>query len=381
MTILVLSQVFPPRHGGSGRWLWELYRRLRSATVHVAAGEVPGAAEFDLTSVLPTTRLPLDLQSWGLLSPAGVLGYARAFHALRRVVRSCAPDAIHCGKCLPEGLLAVAVKRWSGIPFVCFVHGEELTLARTSRELRVLTRVVLGAAEKVVANSRNTRRLLIEDWQVPSTSIVVMHPGVDTTRFVPAPADAGLRRARGWADRRVVLTVGALQKRKGQDMMIRSLPAIRAACPDVLYAIAGVGVERPYLEALVVELGVGDVVQFCGVPPEGELVSYYQQCDLFALPNRQVGWDFEGFGIVSLEAQACGKPVILGASGGTIETIDPGVTGELVACDEPEPLARAVIALLSQPGRRASMGASAREFVTDRFDWQVLTRQAEALFI
>ena len=118
-----------------------------------------------------------------------------------------------------------------------------------------------------------------------------------------------------WTGRRVVLTVGALQKRKGQDMMIRALPAIRQRCPDVLYAIVGEGWERPYLESLVAELSVADLVQFRATPADDELIECYQQCDLFALPNRQVGWDFEGFGIVLLEAQACGKPVVTGQSG------------------------------------------------------------------
>jgi len=175
-----------------------------------------------------------------------------------------------------------------------------------------------------------------------------------------------------------VLTVGALQKRKGQDMLIRALSAIRTRVPNVLYAIAGEGWEHRYLEALAREHGVDDIVQFRGAPRFAELVECYQQCDLFALPNRTIGWDFEGFGIVLLEAQACGKPVLAGRSGGTAETIQPGVTGELVDCETPEPLADAVAGLLNAPERLAEMGARAREWAVDRFDWRVLAREAEA---
>jgi phosphatidylinositol alpha-1,6-mannosyltransferase len=160
-------------------------------------------------------------------------------------------------------------------------------------------------------------------------------------------------------------------------MMIRALPAIRRRCPDVLYAVVGEGWEQSYLDQLVREHGVSDLVQFLGVPGDAELIECYQQCDVFALPNRQVGWDFEGFGIVLLEAQACGKPVITGLSGGTSETLVPTETGELVECDTPDRLAAVVADLLEDPARRAKMGGHAREWAVRRFDWQVLSRQAK----
>jgi phosphatidylinositol alpha-1,6-mannosyltransferase len=380
MTILLLSHVFPPRVGGSGRWFWELYRRLPDVKVHVVAGDVAGAAAFDRTADLPITRLSLDFAGWGLLSARGAASYARSALTLNRVVQQHQPDVIHCGKSLPEGLLAVAIKRWRGTPFYCYAHGEELTLARTSRELAVLTGVVLRAAAKVVANSRHTKKILLDEWRVPEAKIAVMHPGVDTTRFAPATSSADIRCRLGWADRRVILTVGALQKRKGQDMMIRALPAIRARCPDVLYAVIGEGWKHAYLRDLAGRLGVADLVQFRGVPADDELVECYQACDVFALPNRQVGWDFEGFGIALLEAQACGKPVIAGLSGGTSETLEPGRTGELVSCDSPDLLAVTTAAMLEEPARRAAMGRCGRQWVVERFDWDILTRQASALF-
>ena len=95
----------------------------------------------------------------------------------------------------------------------------------------------------------------------------------------------------------------------------------------------------------------------------------YQQCDLFVLPNRQVGQDIEGFGMVLLEAQACGKPVIAGASGGTAETMQPGETGYVVPCDQPDELAAMVAELLLDPDRRTRMGEAARSWVVEQFDW------------
>jgi phosphatidylinositol alpha-1,6-mannosyltransferase len=356
----------------------------------VLAGRAPGDADFDRTAGLRIERLTRPFGSWGLLSPNGWVGYGAAWRQVRGAMRVRRPQAIHCGKCLPEGLAAVLATRGgrvsssggqgSGLPIWCFAHGEELTLARTSRELRRLTDAVLRRATRVVANSQHTGRLLTGDWRVAPDRVVVLTPGVDTTRFVPAAADELVRARLGWSGRRVILTVGALQKRKGQDMLIRALPAIRRACPDVLYAIAGEGWERQYLVRLAGEVGVADAVRFLGVPDESEIVRLYQQCDLFALPNRQVDWDLEGFGIVLLEAQACGKPVIAGASGGTAEAIASGETGELVSCEEPATLAQACISFLENPVKRAEFGERGRQRVEQRFDWPVLARRAADLF-
>jgi phosphatidylinositol alpha-1,6-mannosyltransferase len=269
-------------------------------------------------------------------------------------------------------LIALVIRRLMGIPFWCYVHGEELTLAHSSKELKWLNERVLSHAERIIANSQHSKDMLMNVWRVIAERITVIHPGVDTTRFHPSPRSPALRARLGWENRQVVLTVGALQKRKGQDMFIRALPAIRRRCPTILYSMIGEGWERDYLDGLVREFDVADVVQFRGAPDDAELVDCYQQCDLFALPNRRVGWDFEGFGIALLEAQACGKPVVAGLSGGTAETMKVPDTGALVSCDTPQPLADIVCALLADPDRRAAMGASAREWVVNTFDWNVV---------
>jgi phosphatidylinositol alpha-1,6-mannosyltransferase len=380
VTILLLAEVFPPTKGGSGRWLWELYRRLSDIDVRIIAGETTGAKSFDRSTTLPILRIPLRFSGWGLSHPRSGLQYIRAFMQIRRALLESRPDVIHCGKCLPEGLLAVMIKATWGIPFVTYVHGEELTLAHTSRELTGLTRKVLREASTVIANSHHTKQILVKDWSVPDDRLVVMHPGVDVTRFAPAPMNAAVRARLGWANRRVLLTVGALQRRKGQDMMIRALPAIRARCPDVLYAMVGEGWERAYLDELVAQQGVTDLVQFSSPHGDDDLINCYQQCDVFALPNRQVGWDFEGFGISLLEAQACGKPVIAGASGGTAETIVPGETGYLLSCDTHKQLAEVAANLLDDAAQRSRMGACGRARVVERFDWSVLVEQARRTF-
>jgi phosphatidylinositol alpha-1,6-mannosyltransferase len=155
---------------------------------------------------------------------------------------------------------------------------------------------------------------------------------------------------------------------------------VRCAVPDVLYVIVGEGERRRCLEQLVQELGLKGHVQFRGEPSDEELVACYQQCDLFVLPNREVQGDIEGFGMVLVEAQACGKPVIAGASGGTAETLVKGKTGLVVDCRAPEPLAAAVTDLLTDDARRAAMGQAAAQWARTAFAWDRLaTMAAEAL--
>ncbi len=376
---LLLSQVFPPQTGGSGRWFWEIYRRLPREMVRVVAGDYAGAAEFDATHDLDVERLRLNFPSLGIASFAGLRRYLGLARRLRRRVRAEQIGAIHCGCTWPEGVAAWLVKQTTGTPFLVYVHGEELSYR--GRELAWLRLRVFGGAAMVVANSRNTLRLLRDEWHVSETKLRLLYPGVDIERFTPAETCAATRDRLGWTGRTVVLTAGRLQKRKGHDMMIRALPQIRHNVPDVLYSIVGEGEERTALERLVAELGMGEHVQFRGETADDELIECYQQCDLFALPNRTVRGDFEGFGMVLLEAQACGKAVLAGDSGGTSETMSLGdgefpQTGTIVSCVEPGPLAQRVVRLLSDDELRTNMGKAGREWAATRFGWDVLSRQA-----
>jgi phosphatidylinositol alpha-1,6-mannosyltransferase len=395
--VCLLARVFPPQTGGSGRWLWEVYRRMPAGAVAVAADDFAGADDFDHTHHLRIERLPLDWPSWGIATLAGWRNYRAARRAVGRLVSAHGANsqlptahggiAIHCGCCLPEGFIAWMLKQTRGIPYVCYVHGEEMNYTGSSRELTWMVRRVLAGADYLIANSRNTLRILTDDWHVPPARVRLLHPGVDTGKFCPAERDESIRRRLGWgaasgnnAQRPVVLTAGRLQRRKGQDQMIRAVDIIRRSVPDVLYAIVGDGDDRARLEGLVDELDLRRHVQFQGECDDQTLVDCYQQCDLFVLANRQEGRDIEGFGMVLLEAQACARPVIAGDSGGTAETMQVGRTGLIVDCRGPQPLADTVAGLLADADRRAAMGAAAREWVVGHFDWQALAAQAAAMF-
>jgi phosphatidylinositol alpha-1,6-mannosyltransferase len=359
MTTLVLGAQFSTAVGGAGRWLSELYARLPREQFVLMDSKV--------------MQSPHDLQT---------------LRAVQRTISERRITRVHCGRSLPEGWAALAVKLWRGVPYACHVHGEEVNLVSgagrgglmSSRRFRLMTRAVLAGARGLLANSHNTADILRTQWHVPAERVHVLHPGVDTERFTPAPAHTEIRQLLGWSNRSVVLTVARLQERKGHAVMIEALTQVRTVVPDVLYAIVGAGEERKRLESLVAESGLGGHVQFLGEVSDDTLVQCYQQCDLFVLPNRRVGRDIEGFGMALVEAQACGKPVVAGCSGGTAETMRVPETGWLVPCNTPAVLATAVSRLLCARGARARMGTAARTWAVEQFDWTHLVERAGRLF-
>ncbi|MHB8974340.1 MAG: glycosyltransferase family 4 protein [Pirellulaceae bacterium] len=379
-TMLLLSELFPPKTGGSGRWFWEIYRRLPREQVVVVAGEDPREADFDRTHDLRITRIPLSWREWGVIDFQATRNYARAYRAVRRVLRENDGQCVHCGRLLPEGWIAWLVNKICGTPYLCYVHGEELSYGLASRQLGWMMRRVLNGMDYAIANSRNTASILRDQWNVPADRIRLLHPGVDVERFVPMARDLEIRNKLGWQDRPVVLTVGRLQERKGHDTLIRALSQIRKTIPNVLYCIVGDGEQRPRLEELAQANGLRDYVQFRGEIDDSDLIECYQQCDLFVLPNREVNGDIEGFGMVLLEAQACGKPVVAGASGGTAETMRIPETGRTVPCDGPDELAQMIVELLSDPPLRDQMGRAARQWTVERFSWESLSQEASDLF-
>jgi phosphatidyl-myo-inositol dimannoside synthase len=380
MTTLLVSNIFPPKTGGSGRWFWEIYRRLPRENFLVAAGEHPDAPAFDATHNLRVTRLPLEMRNRAISNWRSLKHYVRTVRAVRRLAKQENVGMIHAARPLSEGLVARMVRLRTGIPYCCYTHGEDINIATTSRELKWLTRRVLRIANAVIANSNFTRDLLLNDWGIPPERVRLLHPGVDCEYFRPAPPDAEVRKRLGWEGRQVILTVGRLQRRKGQDVMIEVVARLRERFPNVLYAVVGDGDERPRLNDIVARLGVAPHVQFLGEVKDSELLHCYQQCDVFALPNRAVGKDVEGFGMVLLEAQACGRPVLTGASGGTAETMRNGETGVVVACDRADEPATALAQMLDDGEKLDRMGRAGREWVGGKFNWPALASEARGVF-
>lgn len=378
--VLLFSEIFPPVKGGSGRWFWEVYTRIQQNDVVIAAGKSNVESEFDQISPLNTYRLPLNSSSWGLKSVTGLKFYWRIFRLVRQIIKQENIEVIHCGRCLPEGFIGYLINKTMGIPYICFIHGEDVETAATSRELSWIVKKALSGAKYLVCNSQNTATILLNTWHTASAKTKVINPGVDTKRFVPAEYNSEIRTALGWNERPVILTVGRLQERKGHDMMIKALPAIKEQVPDILYAIIGDGEQRPLLDSLVNKLGLIENVMFMSEISDDQMIQCYQQCNLFILPNRTVGRDIEGFGMVLVEAQACGKPVIAGNSGGTAETMLVGESGYIVDCTSVGSMVEQIIPILKDTKLASRMGARGCAHVNVNLDWQGLSQQAKQLF-
>jgi phosphatidylinositol alpha-1,6-mannosyltransferase len=170
--------------------------------------------------------------------------------------------------------------------------------------------------------------------------------------------------------KRVIVTVGRLVDRKGHDMIIRALPKVLNDIPETVYLIVGRGPTEERLQALAREVGVENHIVFCGFVPEAELLAHYHAGDVFAMPNREVRGDTEGFGIVFVEAGACGKPVIAGRSGGAVEVVAEGVTGFLVNPLDVHEIAETLTTLLQNRDLAARMGEAGRARVEQHYNYQ-----------
>ncbi len=254
-------------------------------------------------------------------------------------------------------------------------HGRELLLRPLSRSPKaqkaydLLRRRMVGRADHIFPVSRYTAGLLGE-LGVDEDRMSVVGNGTDPKRFVPMDVSAA-RASLGLEQARVILTVGRLTPRKGIDTVIRALPSVIERVPNAVYMVVGEGEDRTRLEELAHERGVSDHVLFEGTVPFSQLPSTYNLCDVFVTPSRSAPPSVEGFGIVFLEANACGKPVIGARSGGIPDAIVDGETGLLVEPDDEPALAEALISLLSDPARCQALGAAGRDRVERACTWDV----------
>lgn len=377
---LLVTENFPPKPGGSGRWFWELYSRLPKSEYAVFAGTGVETDKFDEMSTLDISRFNLSSPEWGFLSVKGLLFYITTVWQIKKQIKLKNITNLHCGRVLPEGVMAWILNILTGIPYSCYVHGEDLETAASSREQSFLCKQVIKRATHIICNSHNSAGLVAKFGEAARSKAIVLHPGVDSNKFIPAEPNFEIRTALNWLNKKVVITVGRLQARKGQDMMIRALPAIKKEVPNILYAVIGDGDCLESLQNLAAELDVADSVQFLREISDQQMIQCYQQCDLFILPNRTIDKDIEGFGMVLVEAQSCGKPVIAGDSGGTRETMSIGHSGFIINATIPANIATNIIDLCKNETELARMGKQGRKHVLQNLDWQALVQQAKSFF-
>lgn len=374
--LLVLAELFLPTKGGTAVWAAEVYRRLGGKEIHIVTANVPGAAEVD--AVHPNSIHRIDLRRVPWLRPESLAMYVRLFFMSLWLALSHRFDAIHAFRALPEGLAAWAVARLTLRPVVIYAHGEELTTWGKGGKYKAM-RFALRHADRVIANSEFTRNELI-NMDIHPERITLIYPGVDVERFRPRLPCDDLKRHIGLAPgEKLILSVGRLSRRKGFDHVIQALPALAKAGLGVQYALIGIGEDHDYLLNLARENGVSERVHLLGhVSPE-DLPRWYNACDIFAMPNREINGDTEGFGMVFIEAAACGKPAIAGLAGGTGSAVIDGETGLRVAGDSPSKVAQALYKLFVDDEliRRLSSAGQARAL--QNFSWDAVARKTKEL--
>ena len=323
--LLMLTELFLPTKGGTAVMFEDDCRRLGGRSTHIVTAAVPGDAAFDIGHPNSIHRLNLRRYAW--LKPESLAMYTRMFLKAAKLALTNRFDAVLAGRALPEGLVAWAAGRLAGSRVVIYAHGEELTGWGRGRKFRTMC-FALRHADTVLANSDFTRDTLVSLIGVPPARIAMAYPTVDAQRFRPGLPSDDLRRSIGiGASQKLVLSVGRLQRRKSFDQVVRALPGLVARGLDVHHAIVGIGEDREYLENMAAELGVRERLHLLGHVPPDDLPRWYNACDVFAMPNRDIDGDTEGFGIVYLEANACAKPAVAGITGGTGSAVQDGLNG------------------------------------------------------
>ncbi len=365
LSCLMLTEIFLPTKGGTAVSFDDDFRRLGGKEVHIITADVPGAKEFDRLHPNTVHRLGLKRVPW--LKPESALMYAKFFGRALSLAMTRHIDAVFSGRALPEGLCAWAVARLRRKPVLIYAHGEELTGWGRGGKFKAMC-FALRHADWVLSNSDFTRDTLVDLIGVDPKHIAIVYPTVDEQRFRPGlPAD-DLRTSIGLSgEQKLILSVGRLQRRKGFDNVIRSLPALIEQGLDVHYALIGIGEDHDYLTSLAQELGVAQRIHFLGHVSYDDLPRWYNACDLFAMPNRDIDGDTEGFGLVYLEAAASGKPSVAGNTGGTGSAVADGETGLRVNGEEVKEIITSLARLLSDPVQAEMMGRQGRERVLANF--------------
>jgi len=342
---LVLTELFLPTKGGTAVWFDEVYRRLGDKDTHIVTASVPGDTEYDRSHPNTVHRLQLHHSRW--IRPASLGIYLKFFFKALALGLSRRFEAVHAGRVLPEGWVSWFVARMIRKPLVIYAHGEEITTwSRRPRRLKAM-RFAYRHADAVIANSDFTRGELLK-LGVSAERIQLIHPGVDLERFHPAYETDDLRQSVGVGEKdKLILSVGRLSRRKGFDQVIQSLPALRQQGLNVHYAIIGIGEDQDYLQRLACEREMAEWVHLLGHVAMEDLPRWYCAADVFAMPNREINSDTEGFGMVFVEAAACGTPSVAGLAGGTGAAVLDGETGLRVDGADGAQVAEGLIRLLT----------------------------------
>jgi phosphatidylinositol alpha-1,6-mannosyltransferase len=374
-TTLFITNDFGPRAGGIETFVHGLIERLPRGSVIVYTSAQPDSDKFD-AKWLSEFGVEVVRDRSKILLPT-----LRVIKACQKLVKSRKLTRVAFGAAAPLGIMARSMRSAGAEKIVALTHGHEVWWAKVppfsfainfmSKNIDAITYLgdyTRGEISKAISKNDVSK-------------LVQIAPGIDVDHFVPTDSSE-LRAQLGLADKAVIISVGRLVHRKGQDKLISALPAIRAAVPNVHLVLVGVGPHQKFLENLVAKLNVADCVTFIGRINYSELPKYICVGDIFAMPSRSrfFGLEVEGLGIVYLEASACGLPVVGGKSGGAPDAVLVGETGVVVDGTNASEIAEACIDLLNNPELCALMGATGRAWIIENWRWEIwATKYAELL--
>ena len=364
MKHLLVTNDFPPKIGGIQSLLWEWWRRLPPDSFAVLTSPYAGAAEFDAEQPFRVERVREPV-----LLPHPVM--VRRIDTLAEDIGAA---LVVLDPAVPLGLVGPSLR----LPYDVVLHGAEVTVpGRIPGSRHVLGTVLRGARHVVSAGEYAAREA--ERAAGRALPVTVVPPGVDVERFRPltAPERCAARARFGIPpEAELVVSISRLVPRKGFDVAIRAVAALAPGRPELVLAIAGSGRDERRLRRLASDLAAP--VRFLGRVAHDDLALLYGCADVFTMAcrTRWGGLEQEGFGIVFVEAAACGTPQIAGDSGGAAEAVVDGVTGRVISRPERwNDVAGAIEELLDDDDRRSAMSAASRERAVSEFSYDVLARR------
>jgi phosphatidylinositol alpha-1,6-mannosyltransferase len=373
-TTLFITNDFGPRAGGIETFVHGLVQRLPKGSVIVYTSAQAATSDFD-AKWLQDFGVEVIRDRSKILLPT-----PRVIKTCQRLISERKLSKVAFGAAAPLGIMAKSMRSAGAKKIVALTHGHEvwwskmppfnLAIRHMSKHLDSIS--YLGDYTKSEISKALPKSNL--------SKLVQIAPGIDVEHFVPTDS-SNLRAELGLTDKSVIISVGRLVHRKGQDMLIASLPAIKTAVPNVHLVLVGVGPHQAYLEKLAIKLQVSDCITFIGRINYAELPEYICLGDVFAMPSRSrfFGLEVEGLGIVYLEASACGLPVVGGSSGGAPDAVLVGETGVVVDGTNVSEIAQACIELLNNPELSALMGANGRTWITQNWRWDIWATKFTAL--
>lgn len=368
--MLIATLDFPPMVGGVAQYLSGLARNLAYDKIILLAPEMDGAEEFDKKQDYKIYRKKLISRSvflWPKWLPL--------LYHLFKIVRREKIEVVFVAQVLPIGTAAFIIKKILGIPYVVSCHGMDILTGKSSWRKAKLMNKIFAQAEFVVSNSEYTKNELIK-FGVPQEKIKIVYPCPAEVVEPTQEKIEEIKNRYNLGGKKIILSVSRLVSRKGQDKVIEAMPKILEAVPEARYVIVGDGGERKKLEELTNGTGGREKIIFTGMVDVEYLAALYSLCDVFIMVSRQKGGDVEGFGLVYLEANQYGKPVIAGRSGGVREAVIDGSTGILVDPLDVNQISEALIKLLEDDSLANQLGERGRERVKKEFSW---TQQIEKI--